>query len=160
MRLRSTLTRFPTNSLYEFSGIKCDFAMKGFTPGHCGVPGQPMNRTSLRVQSGTRKSSSGIVRHRVRERTKKRDPIHRLRRNVIHEFGSYASLPRFAWRITNAALQLILTIGYYFKASLKMLYYGFDKKYVISKASWSTAPCMTDFVKTVQEFAHVTKNLH
>ncbi len=32
----------------------------GFTPGHCGVPGQFMNRTSLRVQSGTRKSYSGI----------------------------------------------------------------------------------------------------
>ncbi len=31
-----------------------------FTPGHCGVPGQFINRTSLRVQSGTRKSSSGI----------------------------------------------------------------------------------------------------
>ncbi len=32
----------------------------GFTPGHCGFPGQFMNRTSLRVQLGTRKSYSGI----------------------------------------------------------------------------------------------------
>ncbi len=30
--------------------------MTGFTPGHCGVPGQFMNRTSLRVQSGTRRT--------------------------------------------------------------------------------------------------------
>ncbi len=38
----------------------CKTTTTGFTPGHCGVPGQLTNITSWRVQSGTRKSSSGI----------------------------------------------------------------------------------------------------
>ncbi len=42
--------------------------MTGFKPGHCGVPDQFMHRTSLWVQSGTWKFSSGIsVRGHKRE---------------------------------------------------------------------------------------------
>ncbi len=49
----------------------------GFTPGLCGVPGQFMNTTSLRVQSGTRISSSGISVMGPYSRVKETTLLHR-----------------------------------------------------------------------------------